>query len=136
MECAIKSYTIILYILYMLYRKPPRTLHRVPYEIPHIAYIYIYIHTYIHTYTLYEISCYRTSFRSSHSRKTQRFGAAKFSQTTPFGTFEAIEPPLVVVRICKGYQIGSVAPVSLKQALRKMVLSSRCLEVWKAQRLR
>ena len=53
--------------------------------------------------TLHKIWCYRTALRCPHCRKMQWFDSTKFSQTTPFGRFGAIEPPRFVVSICNGY---------------------------------
>ena len=57
------------------------------YMIPHVQLIY----------TLYEIWCYRTASCCPRFQKTQQFDTTKFPETTPFGTFDAIELPLLVV---------------------------------------
>ena len=84
------------YLCYIEYHL--KQLYRVHYRIPHVydtpctAYIY-----------LYEIWCNRTAFRCPRFQKAQRFDTTKFPETTPFGTFDAFELPLLAVSTGNGY---------------------------------
>ena len=100
-------------ILYMLCRIPSGTLYSAHYKMlyvydsPCIAYIF---------YVLYDVWCSRTALRCSHVRKTQRFDTTKLA----FSTFDALEPSLLVVRVCNRYNSGSTVPIFLKQILSEI----------------